>query len=77
MSLKEIKDKHNRTEYVQFDSRKCIACWKCQTACEKHVIGKVDFFFHKHARLVNSEACIGCLKCVKVCEPHALSKIQH
>lgn len=55
------------TEYISIDTGMCIACWKCVEICGKKVIGKVDLFFHKHARLKKPQDCSGCLRCAKVC----------
>jgi NAD-dependent dihydropyrimidine dehydrogenase PreA subunit len=37
------------------------------------VIGKVNFFFHKHAVLRRPEQCTGCRMCVKTCEHGAFA----
>lgn len=66
---------HTRTAYIFLNTRKCQACWKCMEVCSNHVIGRINFPFHKHARIVNENDCTGCLKCVKVCESEALTKI--
>ncbi len=57
------------TRYVKIDARKCKACWKCVDECPRQVIGKIDFWFHKHVMFRHSEACIGCRKCIETC-PH-------
>ena len=67
--------KSTRTNFILLDSRKCIACWKCQEMCLNNVIGRINLPFHKHARIINRNNCTGCLKCVKVCESNALHKI--
>ena len=54
-----------RTSFIQFDSRKCKACWKCQDICPENVIGKIDLKMHKHALLIISDKCRGCMKCVR------------
>lgn len=64
-----------QTAHIQLDSRKCQACWACVEACPKQVLGKIDFPFHKHAKIVNPDACIGCKKCVKECEHDAITAI--
>lgn len=48
-------------------SHDCIACWKCVDVCPGHVFGKVNFLWHRHAKVVAPDGCIGCGKCVKVC----------
>jgi len=60
---------------IQLNTKHCKACWKCLEACPKQVFGKIDFFFHKHAKIVKAKNCIGCLKCIKVCPHGALSAI--
>jgi 2-oxoglutarate ferredoxin oxidoreductase subunit delta len=66
---------HLKTAFIQLDTGKCKACWKCREACPNHVIGVVDLPWHKHSIFINGSNCTGCLKCVRVCEPNALSKI--
>lgn len=65
------------TPYIALNVRQCTACWKCTKACPQNVIGKINFFFHKHAVIQNSDACTGCLKCFSVCESHAILKINN
>ena len=62
-----------RTVYIQLDTSKCKACWKCLRGCKNQVIGKVEFLRHKHARIVNPDACNGCLNCDKTCQYGAYS----
>ena len=67
--------KSAENQYIQLDTKNCKACWKCVEKCPKKVIGKVNIFIHKHARIVNSKECIGCLKCVKICEQGAIKTL--
>jgi Uncharacterized Fe-S center protein len=67
---------HTRTLYIQIDTKKCRACWKCIENYPNNVIGKVDLLWHKHARINNEDKCRGCLKCVRVCDSGALIKIE-
>ncbi|MDP4176056.1 MAG: 4Fe-4S binding protein [Bacteroidota bacterium] len=60
------------TMYIQLDTSKCKACWSCIEECTNKTIGKVDIFFHKHARFLAIEKCTGCRKCVKACKFGAL-----
>jgi ferredoxin len=64
------------TKYIQLNTRKCKACWKCVEICDKNVIGRINLPWHKHAVIVRSNNCAGCLKCMKACEHNAISKIQ-
>jgi NAD-dependent dihydropyrimidine dehydrogenase PreA subunit len=64
---------HKRTSFIQLDTRKCKACWKCIINCTNRVIGKVDLLGHKHALIVEPEACTGCLNCISICEFSAYS----
>ena len=64
-----------RTPYISIDPHLCKACFKCVANCPKQVIGKVNFWFHKHAKIVEADACIGCKKCVKTCEHKAITPI--
>ena len=71
--------RHNRgqtmTKYIQLDSRKCEACWKCLEVCPNNVIGSVNLLWHKHALIIGSDNCTGCSKCIKACEVKAISKV--
>ncbi|HBL76632.1 MAG TPA: FeS-binding protein [Prolixibacteraceae bacterium] len=68
MSLSIRRSNHIQTAFVQLDTRKCKACWKCIESCPGKVIGKVSFLSHRHAIFRNANKCKGCLKCVKGCE---------
>lgn len=56
------------TKFISINPRKCIACWDCVEACPKQVIRKVQFLWHKHIVLKNTDACIGCKKCINICK---------
>ena len=75
MQKKFFSRENSRTAYVQLDTGKCIACWKCLEVCQKQVIGKVDLPWHKHALIINPVKCSGCLNCIKICQYNAFSKI--
>jgi len=64
------------TKYIQLDTRKCKACWKCVEACDKNVFGRINLPWHKHVVIVRCNNCTGCLKCMKTCEHNAISKIK-
>lgn len=72
MRLHYFGKDHLKTKYIQIDSGKCKACWKCIENCSQQVIEKVDIIIHKHSHIDNSNECIGCLKCVKSCEYNAI-----
>jgi ferredoxin len=61
---------HNLTysQFIQLDTKKCKACWKCISCCTNNVIRKVDLPWHKHALIAQGDACTGCFKCIDVCE---------
>jgi len=63
------------TKYIQIDTHKCQACWKCLAACPNDVFRKINLPFHKHIRLERPELCKGCRKCLAVCEQHAISPV--
>jgi len=63
------KRHHAQTSFIELDSRRCQACWACLEACPKNVLGKIDFFFHRHVKIKHAELCIGCMACVRAC-PH-------
>jgi formate hydrogenlyase subunit 6/NADH:ubiquinone oxidoreductase subunit I len=70
-----FKREHTSTAFVLLDTKKCIACWKCQEVCSNNVIGRINMPWHKHVKFVNVSNCTGCLKCVKICETNAISKL--
>jgi 2-oxoglutarate ferredoxin oxidoreductase subunit delta len=39
------------TKYIQLDTRKCKACWKCLDICANNVIGRINLPFHKNIRI--------------------------
>jgi len=67
--------KHNKTRFIQLNTRLCTACWSCIEVCENKVIGKINLPFHKHARINYPEECKGCKKCVQACTQGAISYI--
>jgi len=59
--------------FIQLNTHNCEACWKCLDVCPKQVFGRINIFFHKHAKIVAPQKCTGCMKCVKVCAYGALT----
>jgi len=66
---------HTRTPFIQINTRKCKACWKCLENCPNQIVGKVDLRWHKHTLIVKPGLCIGCFKCMEVCENDVFSRI--
>ena len=75
MRARPTRANRDATPFVLFDKHSCEACWKCVERCHKRVIGKINLFVHKHAKLKNPEECTGCLKCVKTCPNGAFTPI--
>ena len=75
MKRRSDNNEHSQTVFIWLDTKKCIACWMCQDKCPKHVIGKVNLPWHKHAHIVKASNCTGCNKCVNVCQSNALLKV--
>ena len=63
---------HLTTKFIQLNSNNCQACWECLSICPNEVIGKIDIFFHKHAKISEPDKCICCMKSEKVCEYQAI-----
>ena len=63
---------HLSTKFIQIDTSRCQACWKCVRACPNHVLGKAILFKHRHAHVEHAEACKGCKKCVWSCPEAAI-----
>lgn len=55
------------SKYIYADNSKCEACWECIEVCKFEVLGKVDFWFHKHVVFKNGDNCRGCKKCIAAC----------
>lgn len=67
------RSSRRRTAFIELDAARCEACWECLLACPETVLGKVDVWFHRHARIREPERCTGCRRCVKACHSGALS----
>ncbi len=69
------KSHRGETPYIQLDTSKCTACFKCVEVCSKNVIGKINIIIHKHAIIRKGGECTGCGRCVKVCDAGALTSL--
>lgn len=70
------KSGRQQTEFINLDSGKCRACWKCIDSCPEKVFGKINIIIHKHALIINDERCTGCGKCVKTCDHKAINRLK-
>lgn len=66
---------HTRTPFVELNTEKCKACWKCIEACPSGVMGKVDLPWHKHILFENPASCSGCFECINECDSGAVKKV--
>jgi ferredoxin len=64
--------RHLNTMYIELNTSKCQACWKCVESCPNHVLGKAILFHHRHAHVDQAKACKGCKKCVRNCPNNAI-----
>jgi NAD-dependent dihydropyrimidine dehydrogenase PreA subunit len=64
--------RHTETRYIRLNTSRCQACWACVQVCPQRVFGKMDFRFHRHARIDQAENCQGCMRCLKVCPNQAI-----
>lgn len=64
---KTMRSRNKSTKYIIAGTAKCEACWVCLDECEYNVLGKVNFWFHKHIIIKNGDECRGCKKCVAIC----------
>lgn len=62
-----------QTSFIQLDTQKCKACWKCIKSCANKVIGRINLPGHKHAFIIEPDACTGCLNCLNTCQYEAYS----
>jgi 2-oxoglutarate ferredoxin oxidoreductase subunit delta len=76
MRLRLFHKSQLKTRFIQLDTRKCQACWKCLAVCRHQVIGKIEFLGHRHAVLKETEKCAGCLSCLKICPYGAYQAIE-
>lgn len=67
--------RENATAYIKVNTRLCKACWECVAACPKGVLGKTNFIFHKHVRIINPGNCVGCRACEKACREGAITAL--
>ncbi len=67
---------HLRTEFIELNTSRCQACWKCVESCPRHVIGKAILFRHRHAHIDRAQACRGCKKCIRSCPQQAIRAIK-
>lgn len=64
--------RHDRTAFIQIDTRRCAACGECVSTCPHGVLGIVSFFNHRHVHVDYASQCKGCRKCVKSCSQGAI-----
>ncbi len=76
MTFQSHSSRHTETPFIRLDTSRCKACWDCVDICPKHVLGKIDFPFHHHARIDRAEKCKGCLRCVKACANGAIYALE-
>ena len=70
------RSRHHETEYINIETRLCIACGECSAVCKPGVIRQVKIPLHKHAAIRGGEKCVGCMRCVQVCPEHAITSRQ-
>lgn len=68
--------RRHATAYMAVNTGLCKACWKCIDACPRNVLGKIDFIFHRHVRIVNPGVCTGCRACEKACPEGAIAALK-
>lgn len=61
-----MKSKSNK--FIELDTSKCIACWKCIDVCASQNMIKSIFLWHKHIVLKKPDNCSGCRRCIKACQ---------
>ncbi len=71
MKAATTKSNGKSTKHIRLDTGKCEACWICIDECEYGVLGKVDFWVHKHVVVKHPENCTGCQRCIDIC-PHGV-----
>ncbi|MFZ5909309.1 MAG: 4Fe-4S dicluster domain-containing protein [Chloroflexota bacterium] len=66
----------SETPYIRLDTSRCKACWECVQVCPHGVLGKIDLYFHRHARIDRAENCKGCLLCLEACSHQAILAVE-
>ena len=61
--------RHDRTNHVKLDLRRCRGCGACAQACAREALGLLPYAIHRHAHVDRADRCRGCLRCVAAC-PH-------
>jgi uncharacterized Fe-S center protein len=72
MKFRPPFSRRTETHFILLDTSHCKACWECVDICPQHVLGKIDFHFHRHACIDRAENCKGCLRCLKACSNQAI-----
>ncbi|MFV0310335.1 MAG: DUF362 domain-containing protein [Dysgonomonas sp.] len=67
--------KSKSSKYIELNTSRCIACWKCVDVCATQTIRKAIILWHKHIILRNPDNCSGCGKCIKTCQHGVICKI--
>jgi len=72
------KENNLETPFVQLNSYKCTACWKCINICPNNVIDKSFLFIantliNEQVIISNASECTGCFKCLHACTNDAIS----
>lgn len=65
----------HKTDFIQINTHACQACWSCIDACPRQVLGKVEFFSHRHVRIDHAERCQGCEACIRACPEQAITSL--
>ena len=68
--------RHDRTAFVRFDMKRCIACGDCIMACPSKVLGIISFLNHRHVHVDHAADCKGCRKCLAACQRGVIRPIQ-
>jgi uncharacterized Fe-S center protein len=76
MRSRSSYNKQNTTQHIQLNTGNCKACWACIEKCPKGVLGKIDIFFHRHAKIKNPAECTGCLQCLTACKFNAIIAVR-
>lgn len=63
------------TNYIRINPAQCEGCWACIDVCPSDVLGRVDFFAHKHVRIKDAAQCKGCGMCIRACPHGAITEI--
>jgi hypothetical protein len=67
--------RHDRTPYIPLNRKRCVARWQRVAECPRHVLGTVDFFRHRDARVDRAADWGACQRRVAACPQGSIETV--